>query len=69
MSPSKRKVESSVNPPNKKLKDSHVSDGEFKLVQASLVLSIPPVFAANPAAGANELLDSMIMRCAMVHKI
>lgn len=38
------------------------SDGEFQVVKASLVLSVPPVFAANPRAGVEELLDSMIMR-------
>ncbi|PPQ70693.1 hypothetical protein CVT24_000175 [Panaeolus cyanescens] len=35
---------------------------DFSVVNASLVLSIPPIFAANPRAGAEELLDSMIMR-------
>jgi DNA-directed RNA polymerase I subunit RPA43 len=38
------------------------SDGEFQVVNASLVLSVPPIFAANPRAGVEELLDSMIMR-------
>jgi DNA-directed RNA polymerase I subunit RPA43 len=37
-------------------------DGEFQVVRASLVLSVPPIFAANPRAGVEELLDSMIMR-------
>lgn len=35
---------------------------EFRLVNASLVVSIPPVFAGNPRAGVEEMLDSMIMR-------
>jgi DNA-directed RNA polymerase I subunit RPA43 len=35
---------------------------EFRLVNASLVVSIPPVFANNPRAGVEEMLDSMVMR-------
>ncbi|KAF7793962.1 hypothetical protein EIP86_005086 [Pleurotus ostreatoroseus] len=35
---------------------------EFTVVQASLALSIPPVFATNLRAGAEEMLDSMVMR-------
>jgi len=31
-------------------------------VHASLVVSIPPVFASNPRAGVEEMLDSMLMR-------
>jgi hypothetical protein len=38
------------------------SSGEFKVVNASLVVSIPPVFAGNPRAGVEEMLDSMVMR-------
>ncbi|KIM40047.1 hypothetical protein M413DRAFT_49122, partial [Hebeloma cylindrosporum] len=37
-------------------------DAEFQVVATSLVLSVPPIFAANPRAGVEELLDSMIMR-------
>ncbi|KAF9051047.1 hypothetical protein BDZ89DRAFT_1098578 [Hymenopellis radicata] len=37
-------------------------DTEFQVVQATLLLSIAPVFASNPRAGVNEMLDSMIMR-------
>lgn len=37
-------------------------DSPFKEVDASLKLSIPPVFAGNLAAGAHEMLDSLIMR-------
>jgi DNA-directed RNA polymerase I subunit RPA43 len=49
-------------PPRKKIKENDPSDGEFQVVKASLVLSVPPIFAANPRAGVEELLDSMIMR-------
>lgn len=63
--PSKRKdaLYSTPNEPSpKKLKESHVYDSEFRVVKSSLVLSVPPVFAANPRAGVEEMLDSMIMR-------
>jgi DNA-directed RNA polymerase I subunit RPA43 len=40
---------------------------EFTVISASLVVSIPPVFATNPRAGAEEMLDSMIMRCVSVN--
>jgi DNA-directed RNA polymerase I subunit RPA43 len=39
------------------------ADQEFKVINASLVVSIPPVFASNPRAGVEEMLDSMAMRC------
>jgi DNA-directed RNA polymerase I subunit RPA43 len=37
-------------------------DREFEVISASLVVSIAPVFAANPRAGVEEMLDSMVMR-------
>lgn len=37
-------------------------DGQFKVFQATLALSIPPIFANNLKAGAEEMLDSMVMR-------
>ena len=40
-------------------------EGEFRVFQATLALSIPPVFANNLQGGAEEMLDSMVMRCAM----
>lgn len=42
---------------------SKAHEREFKLINASLVVSIAPVFAGNPRAGVEEMLDSMIMRC------
>ncbi|KAJ7783050.1 hypothetical protein B0H16DRAFT_1495166 [Mycena metata] len=38
------------------------AEAEFRTVQASLVVSVPPMFASNPNAGVQEMLDSMIMR-------
>ena len=38
------------------------SDGQFQVVNASIVLSIPPKFASDPLAGALEMLDSLVMR-------
>lgn len=45
-------------------KEKETVAGEFRVVQATLPLSIPPVFANNLRAGAEEMLDSMLMRCA-----
>lgn len=36
--------------------------GEFKVVSASVSLSIPPVFSTSPMTGALEMLDSLTMR-------
>ncbi|KAF9227244.1 hypothetical protein BS17DRAFT_806452 [Gyrodon lividus] len=38
------------------------SSGEFRVINASLVLSIPPVFASDLRVGVEEMLDSMVMR-------
>ncbi|CCL99080.1 uncharacterized protein FIBRA_01093 [Fibroporia radiculosa] len=35
---------------------------EFRVVQTSMVVSIPPVFASNLRAGVEEMLDSLLMR-------
>lgn len=35
---------------------------EFRVINASIVLSIPPVFASDLRAGVEEMLDSMVMR-------
>lgn len=37
-------------------------ESEFRVIKASLIVSIPPIFASNPRAGVEELLDSMLMR-------
>lgn len=56
----KRKHEevSSKSPRTKK----HKHDSDFRVVHASTVVSIPPIFASNAREGALEMLDSMIMR-------
>lgn len=41
----------------------------FVLVEASVVVSIPPVFARNPKAGVVEMLDSMVMKYVRLHVI
>ncbi|KAK0485708.1 hypothetical protein IW261DRAFT_1548794 [Armillaria novae-zelandiae] len=48
----------------KKTKDKKGKGREtdFHVVQASLVLSLPPKFAEDPKSGVNEMLDSMVMR-------
>ncbi|KAJ7132832.1 hypothetical protein C8R43DRAFT_1023575 [Mycena crocata] len=38
------------------------AEAEFQVVQASLVVSVPPIFASNPHTGVEEMLDSMVMR-------
>lgn len=38
-------------------------DDEFRVIRASLSVSVPPVFATNLRAGVEEMLDSMLMRC------
>ncbi|TFY72137.1 hypothetical protein EVG20_g873 [Dentipellis fragilis] len=38
------------------------ASGEFRAVKASVVLAIPPAFASKPKDGAEEMLDSMVMR-------
>ncbi|KAJ3514627.1 hypothetical protein NLJ89_g2273 [Agrocybe chaxingu] len=62
MSPHKRKGHGPTDTPSKRLKESHTSGGEFRVVKTILTLSVPPIFAAHPKAGVEELLDSMIMR-------
>ena len=39
------------------------ADGEFQLVSASLVVSIPPRFSLDPLSGVKEMLDSLVMKC------
>lgn len=46
----------------KKDKGKGRADGQFSVVKASLAISIPPVFANDLRAGAEEMLDSMVMR-------
>ena len=50
----------------KKDKGKTTAGSQFKVVKATLALSIPPVFAMKPREGAEEMLDSMVMRCASI---
>ncbi|KAF5355189.1 hypothetical protein D9756_005231 [Leucocoprinus leucothites] len=67
-SPSKKRKthDRAASPPKKKSKKSSKTDtdseGEFHVINASLRLSIPPIFANNPRSGVEEMLDSMVMR-------
>lgn len=49
---------------SKKKGKRKMEEGEsaFAVVSASIRLSIPPVFAAKPLAGVEEMLDSMVMK-------
>ncbi|KAI0699572.1 hypothetical protein BC835DRAFT_539835 [Cytidiella melzeri] len=46
----------------KKKKTREPTHGQFKVVRATLAISIPPVFASRPREGAEEMLDSVVMR-------
>ncbi|KAH9892460.1 hypothetical protein C8Q73DRAFT_698109 [Cubamyces lactineus] len=41
---------------------SRATDDAFRVVRASLTVSVPPVFAADLRGGVEEMLDSMLMR-------
>ncbi|CAL1706641.1 unnamed protein product [Somion occarium] len=41
---------------------ARADDGQFKVIHATMAVSIPPVFANNLRAGVEEMLDSMVMR-------
>ncbi|KAF7315356.1 BTB domain-containing protein [Mycena indigotica] len=56
---SKRKTAEDTRPSKRQKLDSHP---QFQLITASLVLSVPPLFASNPRDGAQQMLDSMVMR-------
>ena len=68
--PSKKKKEDRSDKKDKKGKHKALdvllqvphSHSEFKLVKASIMMSIPPIFANNPLNGAEEMLDSLVMR-------
>ncbi|KAF9452342.1 hypothetical protein P691DRAFT_772335 [Macrolepiota fuliginosa MF-IS2] len=62
----KSRLETTSSPKKKTKKsskaDADSSEGEFHVINASLSLSVPPIFANNPRAGVEEMLDSMVMR-------
>src|SRR5882672_6768169 len=71
-SPSKkRKKTTTVDRPTpaKRRKEFRDARSEFRIVNASFVISVPPVFAVNPHLGVQEMLDSMVMRCAFTPRI
>ena len=49
----------------KKLHKKHDAGGQFKVVSSTLAISLPPVFANKPREGAEEMLDSLVMRYAL----
>lgn len=51
---------------SKKDKGKGRATEEFRVARASMLLSIPPVFAGNLRVGAEEMLDSLLMRCAVL---
>ncbi|KAL5528546.1 hypothetical protein ACEPAF_7682 [Sanghuangporus sanghuang] len=46
----------------KKSKGKWKGDGEFQVVGASVVVSIPPRFSLDPLSGVHEMLDSLVMK-------
>ncbi|KAG2016009.1 hypothetical protein CC2G_009225 [Coprinopsis cinerea AmutBmut pab1-1] len=66
----KRPTDGQSTQPSKKQKKSaggdakkgKGKDSDFQVVSATLSISVPPVFAKNPQAGVEEMLDSLIMR-------
>ena len=62
-SPKRSKKDALVNDAQKKDKGKARADNEeFRVLDATMSLSIPPVFANNLRTGAEEMLDSMVMR-------
>lgn len=58
------------NPPKGEYKDKGKGKAtEFQVINASLVVSVPPVFASDPRAGVQEMLDSMVMRHVCTYRI
>jgi hypothetical protein len=63
--PSKKSKQEDKPNREKRVKKYKKANTEFHVVKASLVISIPPIFASNPRAGVEEMLDSMVMRSAI----
>ncbi|KAI6046133.1 hypothetical protein EDC04DRAFT_2598341 [Pisolithus marmoratus] len=55
-------MDSSPHTPRAKKKKRTPSSSEFCTVNATTVLSVPPIFSNNLRAGVEEMLDSMVMR-------
>lgn len=41
---------------------ARASSSEFRIINASMLVTVPPVFANDLRAGVEEMLDSMLMR-------
>jgi hypothetical protein len=50
-----------VNKP-RALDDTQLRSSEFRQVEASLVITLPPMFIGNPLNGIQDMLDSMLMQ-------
>lgn len=48
---------------------SSAVDGEFRVVKASVKVSIPPIFANDPMSGVEEMLDSLVMRYVLLEYV
>ena len=64
--PSTKRHKKEKEKSKKKNKGKGRATEEFRIVRASMLISIPPVFANNLRAGAEEMLDSLLMRCAVL---
>lgn len=64
--PSTKRHKKEKDKSKKKDKGKGRATEEFRVVRASMLISIPPVFANNLRAGAEEMLDSLLMRCAVL---
>ena len=62
--PSTKRHKKEKDKSKKKDKGKGRATEEFRVVRASMLISIPPVFANDLRAGAEEMLDSLLMRCA-----
>ncbi|KAI0339823.1 hypothetical protein BDW22DRAFT_1360844 [Trametopsis cervina] len=58
----KEKHSSEKKESKKEGKGKAPADGQFRVIKATLAVSIPPIFAGRPREGAEEMLDSLVMR-------
>lgn len=64
-----KEVDGQVREKRKDKGKAREDEKQFKVISATLAISIPPVFANNLRAGAEEMLDSMIMRYVFTNEI
>lgn len=65
----KEKAKPSSKASKSKAEIKHLADGQFKVIRATLAVSIPPMFASKPREGAEEMLDSLVMRYAFLSPV